>query len=449
MLKRNFTVFILSFFFVQISGNLAISQDSWSLEQCINYAFENNIQIKQQSLNVELSENQLLRAKYSAYPSLNASANHNYSFGRTTNFITNQKERSDIQSTSFSVSSQVNLFNGFQTSNTKKQEAINLQASISDVEKLKNSIALNIAAAYLQILFNEELVETNRKQFDLSSLQLERTRVMVQAGSLPEGNLLEIEAQLASDELQLVNAQNQLDLAILNLVQMLDLENTEGFSIQRPSLDGFNESLPSDSPMNIFNTAQENLPQIMSASLRLSSAEKGVLIAKGARSPRLSFGASYGTGAQKVLSNTAISMDPFMDQVKDNANTNVGLSLTIPIFNGFQVKTAISNSLINLDNARLSLEYEKLLLYKDIQQAFADAIAAFKKFNATEKNLNALGEAFRYSEQKFNLGLVTSFDYTTAKTRLAKAETDLLQAKYEYIFKTKILDFYRGVPLKL
>jgi len=438
------------FLFVLLCSGFSYGQEPWSLEQCINYALENNIQIKQQALNVKVSENQLSRAKMSSLPTLNAGINQNYSFGRTTNFITNQKERNDIQSSSFNVSTQVNLFNGFQISNTRKQEAINLLAALSDVDKLKNSISLNIAAAYLQILFSEELVETTKKQVELSVLQVERTSVMVKAGSLPEGNLLEIEAQLASDELQLVNAQNQLELSYLTLTQFLDLRNPENFKIQKPQLSNFSQSIPNDSPLSIFISAQDALPQIKSATYRVSSAEKGVLIAKGGIYPRLSLGASYGTGAQKLLkSNPLITMDPFMDQIKDNANTNIGLSLSVPIFNGWQVKTSISNAMIGLENARYSLDNEKNMLFKEIQQAYADANASLKKYKATEKNLSALVEAFRYSEQKFNLGMLTSFDYTTNKTRLAKAQADLLQAKYEFIFKTKILDFYRGIPIKL
>ena len=428
----------------------AKAQKEWSLQQCIEYALENNIQLKQQELNVKVNENQLTRSKLSAYPNLNASANHNYSFGRTTNFITNQKERRDLQSTSASISTQVTLFNGFQITNMQRQDALNLLASISDVEKLKNSISLNIAAAYLQILFTQEILETNIRQRELTQLQVDRTQQLVRAGSLAEGNLLEIEAQLATDELQVVNSQNQLNLAYLTLTQILDIKSPEGFNILRPNLAGFEETIPADSPANVFDQAQHIFPHIKSATILVQSAENLVLIAKGARSPRLSFIANYGTGSQRLLRTDPLySPDPFLDQIRDNANYNLGLNLSIPIFNGWQVKTSISNAFINLDNARYNLELEKNFLYKDIQQAYADALGALKKYKATEKNVDALKEAFRYAEQRFNLGLVNSLDYTTSKTRLNRAEADLLSAKYEFIFKTKILDFYRGNPLSL
>jgi outer membrane protein len=443
MFQQSLRYILLSFTALAIS-HATYSQKHWSLEQCINYALENNIQLKQQELNVKVNENQLTRAKFSSFPNLNANGEHNYSFVRNTNI-----DRKDIQSTNMSVSSQVTLFNGFQILNTQRQEAINLMASLSDVEKVKNSIALNISAAYLQILFSQELLATAIKQKELTELQIKRTSQLVKAGSLPEGNLLEIEAQLASDELQVVNTQNQLDISYLTLTQILDLKTPEGFAIEQPNLVNFDEKVPADSPSNVFEIAQNSLPQIKSATLRAQSAEKGVLIAKGGRSPRLSLGASFGTGAQKILSSNNGTSNPFWDQIKDNANTNVGFSLSVPIFNGWQVKTNISNSVISLQNAKYNLELEKNFLYKDIQQAYSDAMAALKKFKASEKNVVALEEAFRYAEQRFNVGLVNSLDYTTSKTRLAKAQGDLLSAKYEFIFKSKILDFYRGNPLRL
>ena len=420
------------------------------MEQCIEYALDNNISIKQQKLNVEVSRNQLQRARFNAFPNLNASANHNYSFGRAIDYGTNTVSQ-DMEATSFSINSTVTLFSGFQITNTRKQEELNLLASTSDVEKLKNSVSLNIAAAYLQILYSRELLEVAKSQKTLTELQLEKTQQFVNAGSLPQGNLFDIEAQLASDELQVVNAQNQLDVAYLTLTQLLDLKSTEGFSILQPNLSNFEETLPVDSPMDIFSHAQNVMPQIKSASLKVSSAEKGMLSAKGARSPRLSLGSSYSSGSRRYLGTPpfGFSNDPFMDQIRDNASINIGLSMSVPIFNGFQVKTSISNSYISLENAKLILEQEKNLLFKDIQQAYADALGSLKKYKATEKNVDALQEAFRYSTERFNVGLVNSLDYTTAKTRLTKAQADLLSAKYEFIFKTKILDFYKGNPISL
>lgn len=457
MQKRYILLITLVLFLSSFSGK---AQETWSLEKCIKYAFDNNIMIKQQQLNVKYNEGKLNQSKLSQLPSLNASSNHSYSFGLATNYITNQKEAQNTQATSFSINTSVVLFDGFQKLNTKKQNQFDLLATISDVEKVKNNIALSIAAGYLQILYSDELVASLSRQLELSKLQVERTSVLVKAGSLPEGNLLEIEAQVASDELQLVNAQNQLDLAYLTLTQYLDIKTTEGFKIEKPNLETFEGKLLDLSPTGVFEAAQQNMPQIKSSSLRVSSAEKGLSIAKGGLSPRLMLYGNYNSGAQFYMTKVyrtdpttgtpvLFEEDPFMTQIKDNANKSISLGLSIPIFNGWQVRNGISNAKISLENARLNFESEKNILYKDIQQAFADAIAAQKKLKATQKSLISLVEAFRYSEQKFNVGMVTSVDYTTAKTKLTKAEADLLQAKYELIFKSKILEFYKGVPLSL
>ncbi|MFP4556824.1 MAG: TolC family protein [Bacteroidales bacterium] len=440
--------FLFSIILLTVS-TLTYSQSPWNLTQCIEYALENNIQVKQQELNVKMSENQLKQAKYSAFPNLNASANHNYSFGRAIDYGSNIVSQ-DLEATSFSINSSVSLFNGFQIANTKKQEQLNLSAALSDVEKLKNNIALNIAAAYLQILFNEEMLETAESQKELTLLQVERTRQLVRAGSLPERNLLEIEAQLASDEMQIVNAQNQLELSYLTLTQLLEIKTPEGFTILKPDLSDFSEEIPADSPLNVFEQAQQILPQIQGATLRLQSAQKNVDIAEGGKYPRLSLSTSYSSGARRYLKGNPLGADdPFMEQIRDNTSATIGLSMSIPIFNGWQVQSSISSAKINLENAQLNLELEKNALYKDIQQAYADAMAAQKKYDATEKNVDALQETFRSAEQQFNIGLVNSVEYTTSKTRLNQAQADLISAKYEFIFKSKILEFYQGQPLNL
>lgn len=432
------------------NGLYAQDEDDWTLQQCIEYALDNNIQIKQQELQVKMGKNRLTRAEHNALPSLNASANHSYSFGRSTNFITNQKERMDIMSTSASINTQFTLFQGFQLSNTRKQEILNLQASLSDVAQLKNDISLNIAAAYLQILFAYELVESAEMQLELSSMQVDRTQKLVDAGSLPTSNLMEMEAQRASDELQLVNVQNQLELAYLTLIQLLDIRQGDKFVIYRPHQVGVEQEVGAELSSQIYEEAVNSMPQIKGAEYRVHSAQRGVQIARGGQSPRISLVAGYGTGAQqKLRTDLLISEDPFLDQIRDNANTNVGINLSIPIFNGSQVRTSISDARIQLENSRLNLEHQKNLLYKEIQQAQADAVAAYNKYRATQKNMDALQEAFRHIEHRFSLGLANSLDYTTSKTRMAKAEADLLSAKFEYIFKLKILDFYKGIPLSI
>ncbi|RPH34254.1 MAG: TolC family protein [Bacteroidales bacterium] len=439
MQKKYLILFLLVLFFSTMASK---AQESWSLEQCIKYAFDNNIQIKQQMLNIKAGEGKLFASKMGTFPNLNASAEHSYRFG-------NDSSKTRSQSNDFSIYSSVSLFNGLETFNTIKKNKFDLLATLSDADKVKNNIALSIASAYLQILYSEELVASSNRQVELSKMQVDRTTVLVKAGSLPEGNLLEIEAQLAGDELQLVNAQNQRDLAYLSLTQFLDIKTPEGFKIQKPNLDSFETKLADLSPNGIFETAQQIMPQIIGTTYRVSSAEKGLNIAKGGYFPSLSLNARFGSNYFHYLNLPLIPSDPFGDQLRNKSYTSVGFSLSIPIFNGWQVRTNISNARISLDRSRLDLENEKNILYKDIQQAYTDALAAQKKLKATQKSLIALTEAFRYSEQKFTVGIVTSVEYTTAKTKLSKAETDLLQAKYELVFKSKILEFYKGIPLSL
>lgn len=427
------------------------SQEPWTLERCIEYALANNIQVKQQELSVKANEVNYLQSKLDILPTLNLNGNHSYSFGLVTNYITNTKESLKTQASSFSVSTSVPIYNGLQLTNFRKQSNYNLMASVADVERVKNNISLSVASLYLQILYQEELVEVARRQAELSQQQVNRTRVLVQAGSLPEGSLYDVEALLASDELQLVNAQNQLSLWYLNLTQLLELKTPEGFRIAKPLIPAIDSvKLAIETPVQIFSTAESIMPQIKSANYRLQSSEMGLKIAKGGLHPRLSLGANYNSGAQyRIQDSYDFTGDPFFTQIKNNASKSVGLSLSIPIFNGLSARNRISTARINLMNAQLALESERNSLYKDIQQAWADAIAAEKKLVAAQKSKSAAEESYRYTENRFNLGLVTALDYTTSKNKLAKAETDLLQAKYELIFKTKILEFYKGLPLKL
>jgi len=445
---KNLVLFALV---IPILSSLAQAQEPWTLEQCIQYANENNLQIKMGELSVNMSKDKLRQSKLSIYPSANLNANHAYNFGRVTNYITNQKESRNIQSTSFSISSSMPLFEGFQLTNTRKQSNFDLLASVQDVETVKNNIALSVASAYLQILYQQELVEVAQRQVEQSDLQVKRTALLVKAGSLPEGNLYEVEALLASDELQLVNTRNQLDLAYLNLTQLLEIKDVEGFRIAKPNISEVDSITVIQNPQEIFAVAEQTMPQILGSQYKVQSSEMGLKIAKGANYPRLTLSGSYSSGAQSYLNNDnpLLTSDPFFTQIKDNASTSVGLSLGIPIFNGGSTRYRISTARISLDNARLALENEKNLLYKDIQQAYADALAAQKKHKASLKSKMASEESFRYTENKFSLGLLTAIDYTTARNNLAKAETDLLQAKYELVFKTKILDFYKGLPLRL
>ncbi|MFY9310515.1 MAG: TolC family protein [Bacteroidia bacterium] len=472
--------FIIFFFYAAaVNGQDDVKTAPMSLEECIDYALKNNIQVKQSVLNTELSHINLVQSEANLLPSLNANASHSYNYGRTIDRFTNQFATQQVLSQNLSLSSDVTLFSGFQNLNTIQQNKYSYMAGKYDVEKMRNDVALNVASAYLQVLYASESVEITRNQMGITQAQVNRTKLLVEAGSAAKGVLLDMQAQLASEELTYTSAQNQLDIAYLGLAQLLNLPGTEGFSIVKPDLQIAGETLLAASVSQIYNSAVSNLPEMKSAEYKVKSSEKAVDVAWGGLSPRLSFSAAYGTGysglSQRVVSlpayqgyspngsftsggdtvyspvfSSAVTEKiPFADQYKDNVNKSFGFFLTVPVFNRLQTKNAIDRAHIQKLNAELTVESTRLQIQKNVQQAYADASAGLKKYAASLKAVEATKESFKYTEQKFNVGAVNTNDYNESKNRLVKAESDLLQAKYEYIFKTKVLDFYQGKPLKL
>ncbi len=456
----------------------AFNQQAWSLEDCIAYAMENNIQIKQTVLNTEYNENLVKQSRLGQIPNLNASGNYSFSWGRALDQTTYQfTENEQINSISLGLQSQVNLFNGLKVRNTILQNKLNLLASYEDVEKVKNDISLNIAAAYLTILFNKELLAVTQNQLEITGQQVERTRKIVDAGKLAEGSFLEIQAQYAAEELNLVNAENQLAISLLNLQQTLDLPVDTAFDVVIPKLEDPDANPIVLNATDVYRTAEQEMPEIRSAELSKESYEKGLSVAKGGRSPQLYLSANFNSGYSDIRQQVTGSDDvpgfpigitdngvnvtsypmsqqnygkyPFFEQMRDNTSAGVGLGLSIPIFNGWQVNTSIANARISLENANLELQRRKLTLYASIQQAYVDALAALKKFNATEKALVSMEESFKYTEKKFEVGLVNTVDYNTSKNLLTSTQSDLLQAKYDFIFRIKILNFYKGEPITL
>jgi outer membrane protein len=429
---------------------LAAQQKAWTLEECISHALENNIQIKQQEIMTDYQATVLEQSKLSLLPTLNGSASHNYAFGRALDETTYEfTDNVTVQSNNFYAGSNVTLFRGLVNYNTIQKNKYELLASEQDLEKFRDDISMNIALAYLQILLNQELVSATEAQVELTREQIERTRRMVDAGSLARGNLLDIEAQSAREELQLVNMHNQLTLSLLTLAQMLELENPQDFAVAVPEIK-IEEAAVQGTPSAIYSMAEQTRPEVLSAEYQLRSAEYDLAIAKGGRSPRLNLGASVSTAySDNRLRPVTFDTYPFGDQLRDNINYGVGFSLNIPVFNGWQVNASIKNSKLGIENSRYALENTKKQLYKNIEQAFTDATGALKKFHASQKAVASMEEAFRYAEQKLDVGMLTAFEYNQSKTQLLNAQSEMAQAKYEYIFKTKVLDYYRGIPLTL
>lgn len=435
-------------FLLMVLAYGAKSQESWSLQKCINYALENNIKIKQGALNSGYYDNELDQAKSNRLPNLNARFSNDMSFGRSLSYD-NTYQNINSNNTGGSLSTSVTLWNGSILANQVKKAEFDLKASLEDLQKAKDDIMLNIAASYLEILFADELVKVAADQMEVTRQQIDRTTKLVDAGSLAKGSLLEIEAQLAREELQLVNEQNSLQLAYLRLYQLLELSSTETFKIEKPEFPVLDAGQTMLNSMDIFKTAVDVRPEIKSAEYKLKSAEKQLAIAKGNQYPVLSFGGNYYNSYNNKYADVTGSSIPFSDQIRNNERYGFGFDLAIPIFNRRQVKNGISNAQLQRTNYELQLQDSKNLLRKDIEQAYTTAFAALKRYMANEKAVASMAEAFRYTEEKFNVGMVNPVEYNQSKNNLAKSRSDLLQAKYEYIFRTKILDFYAGKPISL
>lgn len=468
-----FKVLFLLFFIV---GKTAFCQEKWTLQQCIEQALKNNIQVKQADLSTKQAAINLNQGKANLLPNLNGQFQNFYNVGRTIDRFTNQFANATVQSMNLFVGSQLTLFNGLQNYNTIKQGELNLGASKSDAEQTRNDISLNVANAYLQVLLAKELVNVAEKQLSLTNMQVARTKVLVEAGALPKGNLLQAEAQVAAEELTVVNAKNTLDIARLTLAQLLEINDSRSFDIVSPEVPEPSSTMLSSDPGLIYSKAVAAQPFIKSAEWRLKSAEKGLKISKGAGLPSLQLSGSIGTGysglSQRIIGNTAPSLvpigvtengipvyasvsqpitelTPLGQQFSDNVNKSYGITLSIPIFNNLQIHNQNELAKIRIQQADLSLQQSKRQLQKSVEQAYTDAVAALKRFDATKKNVSALAENFSYAQQRYDAGVMNAFEYNDNKTRLTRAESDLLQAKYEFTFRLKVLDFYLGRPITL
>ena len=465
--------FILSF----LSASPQVKE--WSLEDCINYALDSNIDVKKQVLMVENQKAQLLQDYLIMLPNLNAGATHGYNWGQTVDRYTNQFATKRVQSNNFYVGTQLNLFQGLRQINVLNQTKLDYQAVQYDLDKMMDDISIAVAGYYLDILYGQELLAVAHSQYDITQQQVNRMQKMVDAGTLAKGDLLNLEAQLATEELQIVEAENRLMISSLSLQQLIDKPYDRNFKIETPVLKPIEAPEVVMTPEDVYQVALDKRPEIKSAEMRLQSAKKGVSIARGYLSPTLSFTGTWATGysgaaqmengiylpktesigylqsnpSEIVLTDYQIpegyNVIPWKDQWTDNQNKSLQLNLQIPIFNGWQVHTAISQAKIQQEQADLNLKQARIDLDKKIQQAYADAVAALKNFMASEKKVNAQKEAFKYSEQKLSVGLVTSVEYNETKKNLTTAESDLLQAKYRFIYTTTILDFYMGKPITL
>ena len=447
-------------------------QKPWTLEECVMYAYDNNLQIKQSSLSVEMAEVNKDAAWANMAPNLNFSTGYFWQFGNSIDPTTNTRVQggSNIQTSSSTISSSWILFNGLQNTNTIKQTKLDHLASLYNLEAMKNDVAVNIAAQYLQVLFDKEILNIADKQLSNSERLMLQTKKRYDAGAVAKGDLLQLEAQVSSDEQSHISSENALRLSLLQLAQTLQLDTVSGFDIITPIIDIPESYLMTMTSEDIFNQAVGLQPNVKSAELNLESSEHSISIAKGNYIPTLSLSAQLNTNFSSRSSNYSISdpelvqigftdplnlgvyryqselvndgLTPFGDQYTNNVNQFVGLNLQIPIFNNFQNKRNVSNSVIQMENNKIALDQEIMSFRQTIQRAHSDALASYKSYQAASKSVVANEESFSYAEKRREEGAINIYDYENARFQYLNAVSQQLQSKYDYIFKIEVLEFY-------
>ena len=466
-------------------GFTAIGQSGprlWTLEECINYAWENNLNIRSNELTLLQSEINLKEARFSRLPNLNSNGSVGKQFGRTINPQTNEFTNIDVLGGSVSLGSSVTLYRGGQINNTIKRNEIDLKASEQNLEKSRNDIGLAVATNFLTVLLNKEQLENARFQLQTSEEQLERTIKLVKAGSLPLTNQLDLESQKATNEVTLVNAENAVSLAILNLKQSMQMRAGEEFDITAPEVEVTSLSLTTLNTAEIYEVALNNQPDIKSAELGVESSDYGLKIARAAFLPSLSLNGSIssnfsdaavtlaqlqnvtipatpigtvsGTGNQvlslpRVQEVPIFEDTPFFNQIDNNLGQSISVSFNVPIFSRYANKSNFQRAQITKQRAEITALNTRNTLRQNIESAYNNALASLKSYEATQKRVDALQESFRATEQQYNVGGANAVDYQVASNNLFAARTDLVRAKYEYIFRTTILDFYLGNPITL
>jgi outer membrane protein len=438
--------------------SLNAQDKKWTLQECVDYALDHNISIKQQELSKELFEEDIITAKGNFLPSVSSSMSQNFNFG---SYIDNYGGRvsRDSRSNSFSLNTGVTLYNGNRNKLNLIQTQKSLEAAGFDLEENKNNIMLYVVNSYLNVLLNKESIKIADDQILISTSQLEKAKELVDAGESPRATLFEAEATLANNEQQLTTAQNTLDLSLLSLAQLLQVSH-KGFDVETVVLNISSASLIYNDTDAIFNAALASLPEIKSAEIAVENSELSVERAKAAFLPTLSFGGGIGTSYQHNQGSKDVRgiVDPntnqivyvpngFGKQLEDNLGYNAGFSLNIPIFNRFQTKSNVARAQINQQKTELALLDKEVKLRETIERAYADAKASLNQYVSAEKSLFAQQESFNNAQDSYNSGVMTSFDFDQVRNRLVNAQSTMVNAKYNFVFRTKLLEYYLGIPI--
>ncbi|MDR0567267.1 MAG: TolC family protein [Prevotellaceae bacterium] len=428
-----------------------IQAQAWTLERCIERAVAHNLSIKMEAISYESRMIDLHTAKHSRLPNLSAGVDQSFSFGSvedTKGAITNQKMSSN---TSFSLSSSMPLFTGFQLPNEVKVREYSVKAAEAALNRAKENVAIAVARAFLDVLLKKEICKISEETLRFTSENVKKTEAMVDAGNVPLAQLYEIKSQQASDEARVTAAENDVSLSLLTLAQLLELPDVSRFDVALPGgLDSaalvVEDAVPSSE--KIYGEALSVKPQIREAELQLEGSRFSLKVAESGYYPQLSL--SMGMSDRYFRANNSIiPNEGFSTQLGENLQEYVGLSLRIPVFNRFATKNSVRAAQINISSRQLALEDAKKTLYKEIQQAYHSAVAAQKNYRAAQKSVEAAREAFRYAESKYQTGKSSVYELTEAKTTFTRSLSEESQAKFSYIFAEKILDFYSGKQITL
>ena len=438
MKKSLFLVILVSLVKLDVSAQ----PKQWSLRECCDYAVEHNITIKQQENQCRQQEIQLSNAKNQRLPDLSGSASQNFSFGRGLT-AQNTYTNTNTSSTSFSLGTSVPLFTGFQIPNNIKLNQLNLEAATQDLEKAKNDIRMQVAQAYVQILYNMEIADVAHRQISIDSAQVARLQALLDIGRASEAELAQQKATFAQSQLTATQADNNLQLAILAMTQLLELESPEGFSVVRPQIASVGDNVIATLD-DIYAAALSTKPEIQAQQLRLRATENSIKIAQAGYYPTLSFSAGLGSNYYKT---SGFKAEGFGKQLENNFSQYLGFNLSIPIFNRFQTRNSVRSAKIDRENQTLQFDNTKKSLYKEIQQVYYNSVAASQKLRSSEEACKSSETAFQLTQAKYEQGKATITEFNEAKNNYLKTESDFTQARYEYVYQQALIQFYRGKEL--
>jgi outer membrane protein len=433
---------IIFFLFLGIAAQAQVKK--WTLQECVIYALENNISVKQSELDLKTAEINKKDAVGNFLPSFNASSSYSWNIGLAQNPTNFDAVTATSNTLSGNINSNITIYDGLRNLNQLYRSRLEIVASQYQLDKMKDDISLLVANSFLQILFNKEQLKVLQAQNAVSLEQLERTQNLVDAGSLPRGDLLEVQATIASQEQQIVNAENAIVLSKISLAQTLLIKDYQNFDTADIDYDVPVTNILNETPETIIAKSKEERYEIKIAEANSKIADYNLKIAKGALQPTLSGFYSFGSN---YFTSELFDTESFTSQISDNKRHNFGFQLSIPIFNGFSASNNVGRNRVNLERAKFQLEQANLDLETNVYQAFNDTQGAMKAYEAAQKTLTARQEAYNYSQERYNVGLLNAFDFSQSQNQLEAAQSEVIRTKYDYIFKLKVLEFYFGIPI--